>query len=186
MKVTTAISQIAILSLKPYEKNARKHPEHQITQLADSINEWGFTIPLLIDGEKNVLAGHGRLLAAKSIGMTKIPCIVAEGWTPEQKKAYIIADNKLSENAEWDMGVYYSELKSLSETGFDLSLLGEADLSNLNFEPETNPQVLGGEVSDKKIEAAQNRLKNQFEDSAKDYREVICPNCGEEFQIDGY
>ena len=106
--------------------------------------------------------------------------------TPEQKKAYIIADNKLSENAEWDMGVYYSELKSLSDTGFDLSLLGDSDLSNLNFEPETNPQVLGGEVSDRKMETAENRLKNQFEDSAKDYRDVICPNCGEEFQIDGY
>ena len=87
--------------LIPYENNPKNHPANQIDQIVDSINEWGWTMPLLIDDQNNVIAGHGRLLAAKKLGINEVPCIVAREWSDEKKKAYCIADNKLTENSTW-------------------------------------------------------------------------------------
>lgn len=88
--------------LIPYSKSARLHSEAQVAQIAASIIEFGFTNPVLIDGEKGIIAGHGRLMAAKKLGLKEVPVIVLDHLSETQKKAYIIADNKLAENAGWD------------------------------------------------------------------------------------
>ena len=118
------IQQKSVDALIPYDRNPNIHPESQIDQLANAVREWGWTVPILIDENDMVLAGHGRLFAAKKLKLDTVPCIVAEGWSEEQKKAYVIADNKLSESSQWDDALYFSELRSLSDSNFDLSLMG--------------------------------------------------------------
>lgn len=121
-------------NLIPYARNSRTHSEEQVTQIASSIKEFGFTNPVLIDKANGIIAGHGRVLAAKKIGMKEVPCIVADGWTDAQKKAYVIADNKLALNAGWDNATLALEFAELQELGFDLSLTGfsEAELAAIN------------------------------------------------------
>ena len=120
--------------LIPYERNPKEHPEDQISQIAASITEWGWTVPIIIDQGDNVLAGHGRLYAAQKLGIEEVPCIVAEGWSDEQKRAYVIADNKIQENANWDFNLLAEEINSLSDAGYDLSSMGisETDIELLS------------------------------------------------------
>lgn len=110
--------------LIPYINNSRTHSEEQINQIVASINEFGFTNPLLIDEKDNIIAGHGRLLASKKLKMEEVPCIVISGLTEAQKKAYIIADNKMALNAGWDEELLKAELENLKELDFDLELTG--------------------------------------------------------------
>ena len=114
------------ISLKPWAKNARTHSKKQIRQLAASIGEFGFTSPILIDNQNNVLAGHGRVAAAKLINMQTVPFVRLETMTEAQKRAYVIADNKLALNAGWDDDLLASELQALlaDDGGFDVSLTG--------------------------------------------------------------
>ena len=113
-------------SLKPYKGNARTHSKKQIKQLTSSIKEFGFTNPILIDEGKAVLAGHGRLMAAKEMGVSKVPCVRIENMSEAQKRAYIIADNKLALNAGWDEELLAEELGFLlsEETAFDVNITG--------------------------------------------------------------
>ena len=113
-----------VIDLIPYINNSRTHNEEQVKQICASINEFGFTNPLLIDEKDNIIAGHGRLLASKKLGMEEVPCIVLSGLTEAQKKAYIIADNKLALNAGWDDELLNLELENLKELDFDISLTG--------------------------------------------------------------
>lgn len=124
-----------VAALVAYDKNSRTHSKAQILQVAASIQEWGWTTPILIDENDLILAGHARLAAAKEIGLKDVPCIVARGWTANQKRAYVIADNKLAENAGWDLAILKEELGSIDATGFDLSLTGfsENELGRLLF-----------------------------------------------------
>ena len=117
-------------SLIPYEQNANTHPEAQIEQIANSIRQWGWTVPVLIDEQGMVIAGHGRIFAARRLKLSEVPCIVADQWTEDQKRAYVIADNKLQEGSEWDYTTMASELRSLTESGFDIDLTG---ISNTEF-----------------------------------------------------
>ena len=110
--------------LIPYINNSRTHSEEQVNQIVASINEFGFTNPLLIDEKDNIIAGHGRLLASKKLKMEEVPCIVLSGLTKAQKKAYIIADNKMALNAGWDEELLKIELENLKELDFDLELTG--------------------------------------------------------------
>lgn len=110
--------------LIPYINNSRTHSEEQVNQIIASINEFGFTNPLLIDEKDNIIAGHGRLLASKKLKMEEVPCIVLSGLTEAQKKAYIIADNKMALNAGWDEELLKIELENLKELDFDLELTG--------------------------------------------------------------
>lgn len=110
--------------LIPYARNSRTHSEQQIAQIAASIKEWGFTTPILLDESNQIIAGHGRTLGALLLKMPKVPCIVAEGWTTAQKKAYVIADNKLALNAGWDNEMLKLELGELGDLDFDLALTG--------------------------------------------------------------
>jgi DNA modification methylase/ParB-like chromosome segregation protein Spo0J len=121
-----AIEMIAVSNLRPWAKNARTHSKKQIRQIADSIREFGFTNPILIDRDNTILAGHGRVEAAKLIGMEKVPCIRLEGMTPEQKRAYVLADNKLALNAGWDEELLAEELQALlnMDLDFDLEITG--------------------------------------------------------------
>ena len=121
------IKQSRIIDLTLYKNNPRVHSEVQIERLVNSLKEFGFTNPVLIDDTGNVIAGHGRITAAKKIGMDSVPTITLSHLSEEQRKAYIIADNQLALNSSWDDDLLKVELEKLSENGFDLSLLGWGD-----------------------------------------------------------
>lgn len=119
--------------LIPYAKNARTHSDTQIAQVAASIREFGFMNPILIDAENNIIAGHGRVLAARKLGLGEVPCVLHDHLTEAQRKAYIIADNKIALNAGWDEIALRDELLSLESMGFDLDAVGfsEEELSSV-------------------------------------------------------
>lgn len=125
------VERKAISSLVPYAKNARTHSEAQVAQIAASMKEWGWTNPVLVDDAGMIIAGHGRVLAARKLGLSEVPVMVAHGWSDAQKQAYVLADNQLALNAGWDMDMLKTELAGLKEWEFDLSLLGFADLDAL-------------------------------------------------------
>lgn len=120
------IEYVALATLRPWARNARTHSKKQIRQIADSIQEFGFTNPVLIDRENSILAGHGRVAAARLLAMDHVPCVRLENMTRAQKQAYVIADNKLALNAGWDQEILADELKELLATDldFDVGLTG--------------------------------------------------------------
>jgi ParB-like chromosome segregation protein Spo0J len=128
-----------IESLIPYAKNARTHSDEQVAQIAASIREFGWTNPILGDGENGIIAGHGRMLAARKLGMTLIPVIELAGMSETQKRAYIIADNNLALNAGWNRDLLSLELGDLGALGFDLALLGFGDLELAGLLNSGNP-----------------------------------------------
>lgn len=113
-----------VSELVPYARNARTHSDAQVRQIAASIEEWGWTNPILVDEKSGIIAGHGRVMAADKLGLKDVPVMVAAGWTEAQKKAYILADNQLALNAGWDTEMLSLELKDLSDLDFDLDLMG--------------------------------------------------------------
>ena len=124
---TEKLELIEVDKLIPYARNARTHSPEQVNQLRASLREFGFVNPVLVDGDLNVIAGHGRLMAAKAEGMEKVPCVFIEHLTPTQKRAYILADNRLAECAGWDEELLKIELDALREMNFDVSLTGFDD-----------------------------------------------------------
>jgi len=113
--------------LRPYENNARTHSPEQVDKLRASLREFGFVNPILVDRDYGIIAGHGRLMAAQAEGMETVPCVFVEHLTETQKRAYILADNKLAELAGWDAKMLSSELDALTDSGFDLSIAGFED-----------------------------------------------------------
>ena len=153
------IQEVSLDLLRPYENNAKIHGEEQIKMISDSIKEFGFISPCLIDRDYNIIAGHGRVKAAKNLGMEKIPCVFVEGLTEAQRKAYILADNRLTELGEWDYGLVSEELERLKETNFNIDLTGftiddivfteEEDILEdyqLEGKNEAEPRIKQGEV----------------------------------------
>lgn len=118
------VQEVTLTKLVPYAKNAKIHGTGQVEKLKKSISEFGFLSPCIIDRDFNIIAGHGRVMAAKELGMEKVPCVFAEGLTDEQRRAYILADNRLGELGEWDMDLVISELEDLKELDFDIDLTG--------------------------------------------------------------
>ena len=118
------ITQKKVESLIPYINNSRTHSDEQVAQIAASIKEFGWTNPILVDGTNGIIAGHGRLLAARKLGQTEVPVIELAHMTESQKKAYVIADNQLAMNAGWDTSMLTLELSELKEAGFSLDILG--------------------------------------------------------------
>jgi len=118
------IDYVATADLVPYSNNSRTHSEKQVAQVASSIQEFGFTNPILIDENQGIIAGHGRLLAAQKLGLSEVPTITLEGLTEAQRKAYVIVDNKLALNAGWDDDMLKVEMERLQEMSFDLDVLG--------------------------------------------------------------
>jgi hypothetical protein len=132
------ITQRKTADLIPYVNNARTHSEQQVLQIAASIKEFGFNSPVLVDGDNGIIAGHGRVMAAKKLNLDEIPTIELKHLTKTQKKAYILADNRLALNSGWDNDLLALELGELSDDGFDLDLLGfdDTELSLLDDEVE--------------------------------------------------
>jgi ParB-like chromosome segregation protein Spo0J len=160
------VEKWAIDKLIPYARNARTHSDEQISQLAASIKEWGWTTPVLVDEQGSIIAGHGRTLAAQRLQMTEVPVMVAKGWSEAKKRAYVLADNKLAMNAGWDNEMLALELGEIGELGFDLDLTGFKveeiqALQPPDFEPGT--------------EEDQGKLDEL------DPKWIACPHCGKEF-----
>jgi ParB-like chromosome segregation protein Spo0J len=158
------IKYLPIDELIPYERNPRKHSDEQVVQIAASIKEFGFTNPILLDGENGLIAGHGRLAAAKLLGLKTVPCIELSHPSEVQKRAYIIADNKLALNAGWDEELLRLELLDLEGLDFDLDTLG------FNAE-ELDDITLGRDVTQSEYD----------ESAADDVKTITCPKCGHSF-----
>lgn len=126
------VERTSIKSITPYARNSRTHSDEQVAQIAASIKEWGFTTPILIDTDGEIIAGHGRLLAAQRLGLEEVPTMTAKGWSEAQKRAYVIADNKLALNAGWDTEMLRLEIDDLSNM-FNIDLLGFTDEEIANF-----------------------------------------------------
>lgn len=133
------IEQRPIDGLIPYINNSRTHSDEQIAQIAASIKEFGWTNPILVDGDNGIIAGHGRLLAARKLGLTEVPVIELAHMTDHQKRAYIITDNKLALNAGWDYELLKLELGELQSDGYDLGTLG---FSNIELNALTGMQLV--------------------------------------------
>jgi DNA modification methylase len=133
MKTTTEMQLVPITKLVPYVNNARTHSPEQINKLRSSLREFGFINPVIIDRDFGVIAGHGRILAAKEEGIAEVPCVFADHLTEAQKKAYILADNRMGMDAGWDEELLRVEIEALQAEAFDLSLTGfdEKELSDL-------------------------------------------------------
>ena len=145
-KGASKIERIAVEMLLPYAKNSRTHSDEQVAQIAASIKEFGFNNPILIDKENTIIAGHGRLLAARRVGMTEVPCIKLGHLTETQRKAYVIADNRLALNADWDTEMLTIELNDLLEDNFALDILGfDADELKALLDPVTPTEGLTDE-----------------------------------------
>ena len=125
------LQEVTVSELKPYARNAKIHGREQLDKLKDSIQAFGFLTPCLIDREKNLIAGHGRVMAAQELGIEKVPCVLIDDLTEEERRAYILADNRLSELGEWDQNLVFDELLDLGSMDFDVSLTG-FDLPEVN------------------------------------------------------
>ena len=130
------IETIKTADLVPYARNSRTHSPEQIEQLCNSIREFGFTNPVLIDAENGIIAGHGRVMGAQKLGLAEVPCIRLSHLSDTQRRAYVIADNKLAMNAGWDEEMLGLELADLREADFDLGLLGFSE-AELGAPPDT-------------------------------------------------
>lgn len=124
MKTHPVIVSRKVEDLIPYARNSRTHSDAQVAQIAASVREFGWTNPVLVDGENGIIAGHGRVLAARKLGMEEAPCIELAGLTDTQRRAYIIADNKLALNGGWDDELLALELGELNAADFDMALVG--------------------------------------------------------------
>ena len=133
MTTTTEFQLVDINKLVPYANNARTHNKEQILKLRSSLREFGFVNPVIIDREYNVLAGHGRIEAAKAENISEVPCVFADHLTEAQKKAYILADNRMALDAGWDDELLSVEMQELQELGFDLGLTGfdESEIADI-------------------------------------------------------
>jgi hypothetical protein len=118
------VERRSVTSLVPYARNARTHSDVEIAQLAASIREWGWTMPVLIDAAGGIIAGHGRVLAARMLGLEDVPVMIVAGWSEAKRRAYVLADNKLALNAGWDEAILAFELNDLTAMAFDMSLVG--------------------------------------------------------------
>jgi ParB-like chromosome segregation protein Spo0J len=160
------IEHVEIESLIPYARNSRTHSDAQTAQIAASIKEFGFTNPVLIDQEGGIIAGHGRVMAARKLKLAEVPCIRLGHLTDTQKRAYVIADNKLALNAGWDNEMLQVEFADLNELGFNLDLTGfsSEEINALKL-PDFDPAT----------EDEQGKLDEL------DPKWICCPKCGSEF-----
>ena len=158
------IEQIPLKKLTPYARNSRVHSEIQISQLASSIKEFGFTNPVLIDDGNDIIAGHGRVLAATKLGLDEVPCIRLSHLTEYQRRAYVIADNQLALNATWNFDMLSVEIDELND--------GKYDISKIGFSTTELAEIIG---SPNEIDV------NEDEKLISDKKSCICPKCNWEF-----
>ena len=160
MAKVNSVQEVEVALLQPYENNAKIHGKDQIEKLKNSIQEFGFLTPCLIDRDYNLIAGHGRVIAAKELGLKTIPCVFIEGLTEEQRKAYILVDNRLAELAGWDYELLDQELDGIEE--IDMSQYG-FDILESNID-----------LDDFFAEA---------DEREKEAKRIQCPHCGEWFEL---
>lgn len=162
------VERRSVESLIPYARNARTHSDAQVAQIAASINEWGWTTPVLVDEDDQIIAGHGRIMAARKLGITDVPVMVARGWTEAQRRAYVLADNKLALNSGWDEEMLKVELQEIGELNFGLEAIGfgVGEIAALFDEPTGKD---GSETSSKELDPDAYALDHK------------CPKCGFEF-----
>lgn len=153
--------------LIPYVNNSRKHSDEQVAQISASIKEFGWTNPILIDGTNSIIAGHGRLMAARKLKMDEVPTIELGHLTDTQRKALVIADNKLALNADWDNTLLTIELDELLKDGFAIDILGFNEQEIKTIMQEVNFDA-GSEEDQGKLDQL-------------DPKWICCPNCGKEF-----
>ena len=153
--------------LIPYVNNSRKHSDEQVAQISASIKEFGWTNPILIDGTNSIIAGHGRLMAARKLKMDEVPTIELDHLTDTQRKALVIADNKLALNADWDTTLLTIELDELLKDGFALDILG------------FNEQEIKTIMSDVNFDAGSEEDQGKLDQL--DPKWICCPHCGKEF-----
>ena len=142
MQQTLSLQYKPLEMLIPYARNARQHSDAQVAQIAASIREFGWAAPIIVDAQSNVIAGHGRLLAARKLGLAEVPVVSLDHLSDTQRRALILADNKIAENATWDEAVLGVELAALSEAGFELGLTG--------FSQDEWERLIEGDLSDEK------------------------------------
>jgi len=163
------IERVSLELLIPYAKNSRTHSDAQVAQIAASIREFGFTNPVLIDADSGIIAGHGRTLAARKLGMNEVPCIRLDYLTETQRRAYVIADNKLALNAGWDDALLALEINDLSDMGFDIDIIGFSvdEITAMSGAPDFSPAT----------EDEQGKLDEL------DPKYITCPHCRKEFDL---
>lgn len=180
-----------VIELTPYENNSRTHSEDQVAKIAKSIQEFGFNNPILIDEKGVIVAGHGRLLAAKKLGVFSVPTITLTGLTDDQRKAYLITDNRLAELGEWDHNLLLDEVNSLMDLDFNLDDIGLDDsfIGSLNsyeqYMPVLDPSKNQVDITENQVEKQEKKMGTAYQEkSEQNLIEIICPHCAEEFNID--
>lgn len=162
-----------VTRLVPYERNARTHSPEQVAQIAASIREFGFTNPILVDSSDGIIAGHGRLAAACQLGMNQVPVIVLDYLTEAQRRAYVLADNKLALNAGWNEILLQDELADLGEMDFDLSLIGFSEDELAQLMPEVERLEAMPELADGDREPIQQMTFTLHDNQAEIVKEAI-------------
>lgn len=184
----------SLTKLRPSPVNARQHSQEQIDQIAGAIDEWGWTVPILADETGMILAGHGRFAAASYMGLDEVPVITVTGWTDDQKRAYVLADNQIALNATWDDKLFSMELADLQMIdpgwadviGFQITDLptfagSTAGGGGEAYTPTYQPQTAAGQgVTDAQVNSAASQLGGAFQERAKQALiEIACPHCAE-------
>lgn len=174
-----AVKTVPTESLKPYAGNARAHSKKQVSQIARSMKVYGWTVPILVDADRTVIAGHGRLEAAKSLGLDQVPIITIDDLTPEQVKALRLADNKIAENARWDEDLLKVELDTLiaadldfeiTDTGFEMA---ELDMILADLDPQ-GPQRSAVDASDGQARRDDRRCHSRLHQPVRHRARSVC------------
>ena len=163
------IEQLAVENLIPYARNARLHSPTQVSKIAGSIREFGFCNPVLIDANDGIIAGHGRVMAAQKLDLKEVPCIRLGHLTDTQRRAYILADNRIALDGEWDMELLNLEIQDLKELDFDLDLTGFNPDELAGIALDSEPQESAPDSSSKEIDPDDYQMGCR------------CPRCGFEF-----
>ena len=162
-----------VADLIPYARNSRTHSDAQVAQIAASIREWGWTMPILVDEAGNVIAGHGRIMAAQKLGLVDVPCMTATGWSEAKRRAYVIADNKLALNSEWDNEALRMEINDLSDDGFDLTLTGFGAEEIAEFQFDADAETDMPDLADGDREPFQQMTFTLHDEQAEQVRAAI-------------
>jgi len=167
--MTTKLKTVPTKDLIPYARNSRTHSDAQVSKIAASIREFGFLNPIIVDGKNGIIAGHGRVMAAQKLGLADVPVIEAAHLTDAQKRAYVIADNRLALDAGWNNEMLKIELQDLDLAGFDLGLTGFdiGELTALFYEPDFAP---GNEGEQGRLDQLAPKI-------------VQCPHCAQEYDL---
>jgi len=184
-----SVKRVSLAELVPYANNSRLHSPEQVKQIAEAMKEFGWTNPILVDEDNMIIAGHGRLQAALLLEHKTAPVMVARGWSDAQKRAYVIADNRLAELASWDMDVLVEEAQSLMDDDFDLDVIGVDEMflgGDLDFEPTLEPVTAHKQITVKDVSKTAGKLAEGFSGGEdQELIAVMCPHCGEEFEVSG-